>query len=148
LAVTVDDVLDAVADALHLSEGAARLEPWWQSVASRALPLALADVQGGLVGRGFSAAQLAAWPGFDAVVTQRAVYWSAVNGGALEAFDDKFIKMMNDPNWLKTAVVTDDAGGLVGSASVGHGDIKPTPKDPPAFPGGTFTDSEGRFKRW
>jgi hypothetical protein len=148
LAVTADDVLDAVADSLHLSGGAAALEPWWQGVAADALGSALADVQGALVGRGFSQGQLDAWAGYDPVVKQQAVFWALTRGGSLEAFDDKFVKALDRREWLKTAVVTDDAGGLVGTASVGHGDIKPTPKDPPAFPGGTFTDSEGRFRRW
>jgi hypothetical protein len=148
LAVTVDDVKDAVADGLHLSGGAAALEPWWDGVCTRALASALADVRGALIGRGFSQAQLDAWGGHDAFVIDLATFWAATRGGMLEAFDAKFVEKIDRRKDLEKVAVTDDAGGLVGSASVGHGDIKPTPKDPPAFPGGTFTDAEGRFKRW
>lgn len=142
MAVTVDDVKQQVAEIQKLSAGAAGLEPWWDGVCTAALASALADVQGALIGRGFTVAQLDLWDSYDAVVLDQAVFWAGNRAGGMEAFDDKFIKQFDRREWLKTVVVLDGDGALVGSGTVGHGKPK-WDEDVDVF-----VDSEGKFKPW
>jgi hypothetical protein len=123
MAVTTDDIKARVADALHLP-GAGSLQPWWTEVCADALDAALADIRGALAGRGYTRVQLDAWPQLDPWVRDQALYWALVRGGALEGFDDKFVKALDHREQVKTVVVTDSDGTLVRPAIIGHGPMK------------------------
>lgn len=140
--VLVADVKQRVADALKLASPD-DLAPWWTGVCTSGLASAGTDVRGVLLARGFTVAQLTDWPDLDSYVSDQAVYWSAVNGGMLEAFDSKFMEKLEKRfETLKTVAVTDLGGALVSSAAIGHGPLK-TKVDVD-----TFVDAEGKFRKW
>lgn len=143
MAVVVEDVLDAVADALHLSGGRTALAPWWAGVCARALGQAAHDVAGAFLLRGYTPDQVAAWPDLDAHTLTQALYWSLVMGGGLDNLDDKFVKLLDQREGLKTAALTDAAGALATAGVVGHGPLVWS-----AERGDSLRDLEGKLKPW
>lgn len=141
MTVLVADVKQRVADALKVP-GVSDLATWWNGICTAALASAEADVQGVLVGRGYTVDQVDDWPGGVATVSDLALFWALTNAGVLEAFDDKFVKALDRREQLKTVVLTDASGALVRSAAIGHGPLK--------YKEGvdTFTDDQGKFKKW
>lgn len=127
--VTVDDVLDSVADAAHLTGGRAQLAPFWSGIATRALSWANRDVTASLAALGLTSAQISAWVGIDAAVSQLALYFALVQGGALlptpPAQAD--VEALDLREALKEAVLVDATGAIIradpGAGIVGHGVI-------------------------
>jgi hypothetical protein len=157
LPVTVNDVLDSIADAAHLAGGRAALQPFWTGIATRALPRGQRDILSGLGALGLTTTQILTWTGYDSAVLQQAEFWALVEGGATlpapPAQQD--IEALDLREWLKEAVLTDALGAVIradpSSGIVGHGDLAEgwsavKAKEPDRRQG--FTDRSGRFMRW
>jgi hypothetical protein len=143
LPASVDDVRIAVADSLKLP-GPEALQEHWRGTCSAALASAESDVRTALLDRGFSLEQIAAWPALDAWTRDQALYWALVRGAGTEAFDDKFVKLLDRREALTTVIVTgpDPEGREVVTAGggVGHGEMKSRRE--------TFRDEFGEWRKW
>lgn len=155
--VTVNDVLDAVADAAHLATGRGALAAFWTGIGARALARGQRDILSGLGALGLTTTQIASWTGYDSAVLQQAEFWALTEGGATlptpPAQQD--IEALDLREWLKEAVLTDASGNVIradpGTGIVGHGNIAEgwqsvKGKEPDRRQG--FTDRSGRMMRW
>lgn len=135
MAVTAGDVLQRVADALKKDVGA--LQSYWTNHVTGALTYATQEVQGRLVARGFTLAQVAAWTRRDEFVSDIALFRALVLGGMLEGFDKTWLDAIDRRKELaRVQVFTDDghvnpgagsdAPGVVGTGNIvshGRGEI-------------------------
>ena len=91
---TAPDVANSLAAALKVPDlGSAA--PYWATIIQAAQQSAYQDIYRSLIRRGFAPAQIAAWdagPEFERHLT---VFWSLVNGGALQDYSEQFIKMID-----------------------------------------------------
>jgi hypothetical protein len=157
MAVSVNDVLDSVADAAHVA-GRSALSGFWDGMAARALSWANRDITAALAGLGLTSAQIASWVGLDAAVSQLALYFSLIQGGALlpSPPDQRDIDALDLRDRLPDMVLVDASGAVIradpSSGIVGRGVIKGgfadvAARDPERRTG--FVDpSTGRFRKW
>lgn len=161
--VTVQNVLDLLAGALHVAGGAGGLQGFWTAIATPALNQALRDVQGALFARGFSLAQLGTWTAYDPTVLQQALYWTLTYGSPMlpEGVNDRDKDALDMRKTLPAVMLYDNSGNRIvpaldvpgvtnqpvgrGSVSGGWNDVKA--KDPNQGLG--FVDPRtGRMRPW
>jgi hypothetical protein len=156
LPVTVNDVLDAVADAGHVAAGRSGLPSFWLGTATRALSRGQRDVLSGLGALGLTTTQIASWTGYDSAVLQQAEFWALTESGALLPAppNQQDVEALDLREWLKEAVLIDASGdviradpssGIVGRGNIAEGWQSVKAKEPDRRQG--FTD-RGRFMRW
>jgi hypothetical protein len=82
LFVTAAQIKSRLADVLQQLTGSAELKGWWESIVNDAALSAYNDIAAALAGRGFTAAQIAAWDaGLDFQVSI-GLWYALVKGGA------------------------------------------------------------------
>lgn len=103
MAVTSGQLKTAVAAALKVAE--ASLPSYWDTLVGEALLVAQNNVYSALLGRGYTQAQVEAWDMLDATWKDLGVFWALTKGGALSAFDRKFIEAIDHREMLKNVLL-------------------------------------------
>ncbi len=127
--VTAGAVKTAIAAAIKTPE--ANLQSYWDQHAADAVAYARLDVYGALGQRGFSTEDVDSWDALEAVSKSLALWWALNLGGALSAFDPKFVTNLDRREELETVRLQDGAGADVQPANL--------------IPTGTFRSSRGSF---
>ncbi len=91
--ITDTQARQAVADALKVE--LASLPDYWTNLVSEANIAAYGEIQGCLIGRGYTQAQVDSWDRGAEFQKQLAVFWSLTRGGGLAGYDDRFIKLFD-----------------------------------------------------
>lgn len=87
--LTDNQCLQSVADLLKVA--LASLPSYWTNVVSEAHTSAYQEIVGRLLRRGYTKAQIDQWDRGAEFERSLTLFWSAVNGGGLANYDDKFI---------------------------------------------------------
>jgi len=134
-----DSVVQArVAAALKRSGGVADVtgNVAWPVIITAANTAAYNEIVTRLTARGFSAAQIAAWDRGVEYETKIALYWSLLEGGALDGYDDRSLREMKA--WIKeldtvqvlNAGAWQKPGNIPGPGTVGTGRMDTGLDDP------------------
>lgn len=111
--VTVDDVLQAVADDLHKGDKA-QLRTRWTAIATRAVERAHSDLIGILTAKGYTIAQLEGWDDRARYARDQALFWAYVEGAALDNPSDRdYNKLDNRQALIKGDISILINGGVV-----------------------------------
>ncbi len=102
--LTDSQCMQAVADLLKYDISA--LPGYWTSVVSQAHVAAYQEIQGRLLARGFTTAQVVLWDRGAEFERMLTIYWSLVNGGGTTAYDDRFIKQFDRRSDLDSVLVS------------------------------------------
>jgi hypothetical protein len=140
--ITDSQLLDLIAAALKVGGGQAALvatAPYWSTLASEANTAAYNEIVARLTARGFTPAQIAAWDRGAEFQKNIGLYWALVKGGALDGFDDRFIRALNQyvadvrdvlvTNGGVWQVTGDTPGTVSTGAFTGSNDLFGTPID-------------------
>jgi hypothetical protein len=114
MVVTVNDVLDQIAAALHRQDRTSLL-PFWNVIAAQALPQGLNDVQEIFIQRGFTAAQLASWPDFDPAVKYQSLFWAMSQAAPLndQPMNAQSVRDLDQRLKLWNMVIADATGAPI-----------------------------------
>lgn len=142
-------ILQAISDTLQQA-GVSNLPPQWSSIAQQNQARAYNMIVSVLSGRGFTAAQIAAWDRGTEFELDMAIFFSLQRGGSLAtSLDDKFLKTFDRRDELKEVIYTTggsvaDPQGTAGLPNVGDMD---TSEDifvlPPSDSGQPYDDFPG-----
>ncbi len=105
--LTDTQVKQAVADFLKVD--VADLPTYWTGatrVIEDAHVAAYQEIQGRLLARGFTTAQVVLWDRGAEFEKHLTIYWSLINGGGTTAMDDRFVKMYDRRNDLNSVLVS------------------------------------------
>lgn len=106
--ITADKLFTYVSAILHRSQVSVQKEaPFWQTICDQACSDAYGYIVRGLTARGYgSASQVPLWD--DGANFQKAIgaFLALETGGALGAYDDKFVEKLDRREELKTVQVT------------------------------------------
>lgn len=96
---------------------------YWPVIITECNAAAYNEIVSRLAARGFTTAQIAAWDRGAEFEKRIGLYWALVEGGCLDAFDDKFIERLKTYlDWLDTVAVT-NSGELVASKDCNTGAV-------------------------
>jgi hypothetical protein len=101
--LTDPDCLQAVADLLKADVPS--LPSYWPGVVAAAHVSAFQEIQGRLIARGYTPAQVLQWDRGPELEKSLTIFWALTNGGGLSGYDDKFIRMYDRRKELDTVVV-------------------------------------------
>jgi hypothetical protein len=120
MAFITDATLEAMlAAALKLADGTSALSSFWTTLVTQCNLRAYGEIKGRLLRRGFTAEQVDAWDRGAEFQTDIGLYLTLMYGGALENFDEAFIKRINRIGELKTVQVYDDDEAISPEATPG-----------------------------
>lgn len=97
---------------------ATTLAAYWTTIISDCHQQAYNEVQGRLLERGYTAAQIAAWDRGAELEKDLSLYWCLTKGAGLNGTDDKWIKVLDRRKELETISVS-NAGKVVNPGPVG-----------------------------
>lgn len=149
---TSDPVKDRIAAFINLAGGRAALKPWWDELVDRAINRAYADLLAGLVGRGYTVAQLDTWDARASISVELAAYYAILDGQWDTDVDDAKLARL-DPRqriWgdrdrkLPPLMLTAGGAMLLPTSAVGSGRLATT-NDPFVHDEGHTT---GRVNPW
>lgn len=91
----------------------ARLDTNWDEIVTGSNAAAYQEIVSKLAGRGYSKAQIDAWPRGAEFQRHIGLFWSLTNGAGLHGYDDKFINKFDRREELEEVQITDADGELV-----------------------------------
>src|SRR5262245_1017408 len=121
----ISDAQLKIAVTAMLQTQEARLDTNWDEIVAGSNSAAYQEIVSKLAERGFSKAQIDAWPRGAEFQRHIGLFWSLTNGAGLHGYDDKFINKFDRRAELETVPITDANGVLVepegGGDTVGFG---------------------------
>lgn len=151
-AIVTASLKKAAADMATLANGDAS---YWPTLIADANLAAYNEIVGRLVARGYTKTQIDTWDRGAEVQKKIGLYWSLVEGGALDGFDDKWVNkleryFLGQDNVLDTAILTASGEVLNPDGAPGTVSLGPLKTDQDMFVMPTSEEDSriGETTRW